>query len=89
MLVLNPADDREFEAFVASVHDPAAGWDALEHGLRRRYPQAIVRPRDLSGERVSVWYVYRDGHWIPSRPRPKSDGDDGRGPVVPPTREPR
>jgi hypothetical protein len=88
MLVLNPADDREFEAFVASVHDPVAGSDVLEHGLRRRYPHAIVRPRDLSGESVSVWYVYRDGHWIPSRPSPAA-ADDGHERDPPPTREPR
>ena len=63
-LVLNPPDDRDFEAFVSSVVGTAAGSAQLERGLRLRYPRAIVRPRDLSGERVEIWYVYRDGHWV-------------------------
>jgi hypothetical protein len=67
-LVLNPPDDRDFEAFVASLFGASQGSKQLEQGLRTRYPRAIVRPRDLAGERVQVWYVYRDGHWI--RPRP-------------------
>ena len=63
-LVLNPPDDREFEAFVASRVGTGQGSEQLELDLRARYPRAIVRPRDLSGERVQVWYVYRDGHWV-------------------------
>jgi hypothetical protein len=63
-LVLNPPDDRDFEAFVTSVVDTAADAAQLERSLRHRYPRAIVRPRDLAGERVEIWYVYRDGHWV-------------------------
>ncbi|MEA2550059.1 MAG: hypothetical protein QOI00_1218 [Chloroflexota bacterium] len=36
----------------------------LQDCLRLRWPQALVRPRELAGERAEIWYVYRDGHWI-------------------------
>lgn len=40
----------------------------LEAILRTRYPDAVVRPRELEAEETVVWYVYRDGHWIRSDP---------------------
>jgi hypothetical protein len=64
LLFLNPADDAEFAGHVDRLM--AAGFDepaALERELRSRYPDAVVRPRDLANERIAVWYVYRDGHW--------------------------
>jgi hypothetical protein len=68
-LVLNPPEDRAFEAFVSLVTAEASeGPEQLQARLRRRYPRAIVRRRDLVGERVQIWYVYRDGHWV--RPGP-------------------
>ena len=68
-LVLNPPDDPAFEAFVTSAMDePIEGPEQLQVQLRRRYPRSIVRRRDLVGERVQIWYVYRDGHWV--RPGP-------------------
>lgn len=68
-LVLNPPDDRDFEAFVTGLSRDEHRSERLEQGLRTRYPRAIVRPRDLAGERLQVWYVYRDGHWV----RPGTD----------------
>ena len=66
-LFLNPADD---EGFVRRVNDLIAAGigepTELEGRLRAWYPNAVVRPRDLANERTNVWYVYRDGHWIPS-----------------------
>jgi hypothetical protein len=66
-LFLNPVDDDEF---VSRVNDLMAGGLAepaeLENRLRVWYPDAVVRPRDLANERSNVWYVYRDGHWVPS-----------------------
>ena len=62
-LVLNPPDDPPFEALVSSeieAEDP----EQLQVRLREQYPRAIVRRRDLSGERTQIWYVYRDGHWV-------------------------
>ncbi len=66
MLVLNPADDADFESVARRlVEDGAAGDpDRLQAGLRDRWPLAIVRRRDLAGEQAQIWYVYRDGHWI-------------------------
>jgi hypothetical protein len=67
MLVLNPPDDDDFDAYVRTVADDGVRRpDQLEARIRRRYPRAVVRRRELVGERVDVWYVYRDGHWIRS-----------------------
>jgi len=48
------------------VRDPAI----LQVRLRERYPNAVVRPRELSSESAVVWYVYRDGNWIPEQCHP-------------------
>lgn len=64
-LVLNPPDDEDFrstaERLIGNGCDEPT---LLQHDLRRRWPGAIVRRRDLSGEQAQIWYVYRDGHWI-------------------------
>ena len=66
-LFLNPADDPDFVAEVERLMEEAFDEAAdLELRLRRSYPHAVVRPRDLSNEPSVVWYVYRDGHWIAS-----------------------
>jgi hypothetical protein len=66
-LVLNPPGDEEFATFATrslngGVIDPAE----LQRRLRARFPHSVVRPRELSGERTEIWYVYRDGRWISS-----------------------
>lgn len=72
-LVVNPRDDTPFVALAESlvadgVHSP----DELQERLRREYPEAVVRARELDGEAFTIWYVYRDGHWVTgSRERPK------------------
>ena len=38
----------------------------LQAALRETYPRAVVRAREISSERETVWYAYRDGHWVPS-----------------------
>lgn len=69
VLILNPRDDPAFMGFAQSlVEAGAAEADELQRLLRARYPRATVRPRELSSEPTSVWYVYRDGHWVPSAP---------------------
>lgn len=67
IIVANPRDDGAFRALIDIVllSDGLRASD-LEVALRTRYPDAIVRPRELAGELVDVWYVYRDGHWIRS-----------------------
>ncbi len=64
-LVLNPPEDEAFGSFArALVENGGVAPLELQDRLRDRYPQAIVRPRELAGEQAHVWYVYRDGHWI-------------------------
>jgi len=64
LLIASPRDDEAFrvgaEQFVADGADTPS---LLQAALRARYPKAVVRARDLSEERVVVWYVYRDGRW--------------------------
>ena len=68
-LVTNPVDDVGFrDAAEAALLDGQSAAD-LQQALRRRYPRAVVRARDLTGERNAVWYVYRDGHWVGARDR--------------------
>jgi hypothetical protein len=62
--VLNPVTDRTFAAFAAHELDGAGNIEVFEARLRARYPPTAVHARVLSGEPATVWYVYRDGHWI-------------------------
>ena len=69
IIVDNPSGDAEFRSMIqAALRSGEWRPDELEAYLRTRYPLAIVRPRELAGERTQVWYVYRDGHWIRSEP---------------------
>jgi len=72
-LHLNPSDDQEFVADVARMLATGV-CDAAEFQvhLRARYPDALVRPRDLAHEPFVLWYVYRDGRWV--SPADSSDG---------------
>lgn len=72
-LILNPRGDPAFVRRAREVVSSTAG--AMESALRRWYPRARVIPRDLSGEYVTIWYVYRDGRW--TRDAPGAEG----GPV--------
>jgi PAS domain-containing protein len=62
-----PSTDEAFRRYVdrlrtvASLRSP----EALEARLRRVFPRAVVRRREISGE-PAAWYVYRDGGWRPS-----------------------
>jgi hypothetical protein len=68
-LTVNPKADGEFEALAQRLAQEAPDRADFERRLRVRYPAAVVRPRDLTGEPASTFYVYRDGLW--------SDGEDG------------
>jgi len=75
-IVANPGDDDEFAS--RAWHLIEAGADTpgrLESMLRSLYPWAVVRRRELSGEPIEIWYVYRDGHWVP----PSTDHRNGEG----------
>jgi hypothetical protein len=65
-IVRNPPDDHAFRQAVddilaSGVTDPGVA----EERLRARFPRAVVRERDLASELSAVWYVYREGRWIP------------------------
>ncbi len=64
MLIVNPASDRAFRELAESALSPSDDPQALQDRLREHYPKAVVRARDLSGEEVVVWYVYREGRWV-------------------------
>ena len=64
-IIINPRDDGRFgelldRSLLTGVESP----DALERLLREVYPRAVVRRRELAGEQVEVWYVYREGRWV-------------------------
>lgn len=61
--LINPRGDTDFVAFVDHEAVGVAVPEELQARLRATYPDAVVRRRGLAGERIEVWYVYRDGHW--------------------------
>ncbi len=64
-IVANPPGDARFQALIdAYILSGGRRAENLEAALRAHFPAAVVRPRALAGERLEVWYVYRDGHWI-------------------------
>jgi hypothetical protein len=63
-LITNPATDVAFREHAESALQEGQSVAELQQILRGEYPRAIVRARDLEGERKVVWYVYREGHWV-------------------------
>ena len=68
-LVTNPARDAAFRDRAEAAFQEGQSVAEFQQILRRDYPRAVVRARDLAGERQVVWYVYREGQWVA--------GDDG------------
>ncbi len=72
-LVINPSDDAEFREAVQLALEASGGTTfGLQSVLRSQFPHVIVRARDLHGESMIIWYVYRDGHW--RRPHAAREG---------------
>ena len=69
-LVINPSTDAEFAAFAWMTLNGLASSDEFERRLRVSYPGAVVHTRQLADEPLAIWYVYRDGRWIPSGAAP-------------------
>ena len=65
ILIINPRSDEVFVDRVQMLANSADVPDELQERLRIEYPSAVVRARDLEGERRPVWYVYREGRWVP------------------------
>ncbi|MEO7664231.1 MAG: hypothetical protein ABIV26_03830 [Candidatus Limnocylindrales bacterium] len=63
-LITNPAEDVRFTAAADAALREGQSVAEFQQLLRRDYPRAMVRARDLAGERRLVWYVYREGHWV-------------------------
>lgn len=64
-LILNPRTDASFVALAERlVAEGMASAAELQDRLQEAYPAVVVRARELSGEPFTIWYVYRDGHWI-------------------------
>jgi len=64
-LILNPRDDASFVALAEQfVSEGVATAAELQKRLQTAYPDVVVRARELTGEPFTIWYVYRDGHWI-------------------------
>jgi PAS domain-containing protein len=59
-----PSTDAAFRRQVEHIAgvEPHQAPEELQTRLRRLFPRALVRSRDISGE-PSAWYVYRDGGW--------------------------
>ena len=64
-LIINPVTDKEFTAFAEQCAQGASDPATLQSRLRERYPLAVARSRELAGETAAVWYVYREGRWVP------------------------
>ena len=75
ILILSPTTDAAFSERARALAVDGGTPEALQSALRAYYPGAVVRPRGLSGER-EAWYVYRDGHWVPSRPGVEETDED-------------
>ena len=64
-VIVNPGDDGGFGELVNKLlGNGARTIAALQSALRQEYPLAVVHSREISDERVVVWYVYRDGRWV-------------------------
>ena len=66
-IIFIPSTDAAFRRYVDRLRTRVfmRSPEALEARLRRVFPRAAVRRRDISGE-PAAWYVYRDGGWRPS-----------------------
>ena len=74
-LVVNPRDDTPFVTMAERlVADGVRSPGELQERLRREYPEAVVRARELDGEAFTIWYVYRDGHWVSGSAAPPEGG---------------
>jgi hypothetical protein len=72
LLVNPPTDSRLRETLDGMLDRHSPGTPAeLQALVRPEYPRLVVRARQLEHESVVVWYVYREGYWVPA---PKDDG---------------
>jgi PAS domain-containing protein len=70
-IITIPTTDLAFSQMANRLHATAESQSAagLETRLRRVFPRAVVRSREIAGE-PAAWYVYRDGGWRSSMTGP-------------------
>jgi hypothetical protein len=67
LLVNPPSDMRLRETLDRTMDERTPGSPSeLEALMRPEYPRIVVRARALEHESVVVWYVYREGYWVPA-----------------------
>jgi hypothetical protein len=67
VLIINPANDLDLAALARNLMmRRSLTLKTLEAELRLSFPNLVVHSRDLAGETTPIWYVYREGHWVPS-----------------------
>jgi hypothetical protein len=65
VLVINPVDDHAFAAATQQLLDEGIlELDEFSDRLRVTYPDAAAHPREIAGEPILIWYVYREGRWV-------------------------
>jgi hypothetical protein len=67
-LLVNPQTDGRLRSrleMMLDEHGPATPGD-LEALVKPEYPRLVVRARSLEHESLVVWYVYREGYWVPA-----------------------
>jgi hypothetical protein len=67
-LLVNPPSDVQLRATLDRPMDEQSPESPgeLEALMRPEYPRIVVRARALEHESVVVWYVYREGYWVPA-----------------------
>jgi hypothetical protein len=77
-LLVNPPTDTQLRTTLDGMldeHAPATPAE-LQALARPAYPRLVVRARQLEHESVVVWYVYREGYWVPAT----QDEESGHAP---------
>ncbi len=67
-LLVNPPTDTRLRTTLDAMldeHAPATPSE-LQALVRPDYPRIVVRARQLEHESLIVWYVYREGYWVPA-----------------------
>ena len=80
LLVNPPSDARLRAALDRTMAERGPGTPSeLEALMRPEYPRIVVRARALEHESVVVWYVYREGYWVPAPVEDPSVASSGAG----------
>jgi hypothetical protein len=77
LLVNPPTDVRLRRTLDGMLDEQAPATPAeLEALARAEYPRLVVRARSLEHESMVIWYVYREGYWVPATTDDAAAKDD-------------